>query len=66
MLHLLYARFFTRAMRDTGFIDNLAEPFAALFTQGMITHRTYRDERGQWVAPEDLEFRDREGRIARR
>ena len=43
VLHLLYSRFFTRAMRDCGFIDlKSGEPFAGLFTQGMVTHETYR------------------------
>jgi leucyl-tRNA synthetase len=43
VLHLLYSRFFTRAMRDCGYIDlQSGEPFAGLFTQGMVTHETYR------------------------
>ncbi|XSG81750.1 MAG: leucine--tRNA ligase [Methyloligella sp. ZOD6] len=50
ILHLLYARFFTRAMHRTGHVG-LDEPFAGLFTQGMVTHETYRDENGQWVEP---------------
>jgi leucyl-tRNA synthetase len=54
ILHLLYSRFFTRAMRDTGFISGPAEPFAALFTQGMITHQTYKDEAGKWLAPGEV------------
>ena len=53
ILHLLYARFFTRALRDTGHLD-LDEPFADLFTQGMVTHATYRDDAGAWVFPEDV------------
>jgi len=54
ILHLLYSRFFTRAMRDAGHLS-LAEPFAGLFTQGMITHETYRDAQGRWLFPEDVE-----------
>jgi leucyl-tRNA synthetase len=56
ILHLLYARFFTRAMREAGHIS-LAEPFAGLFTQGMITHETYRDTQGRWLFPEEVETR---------
>jgi leucyl-tRNA synthetase len=46
ILHLLYSRFFTRAMRQTGHVD-LKEPFRGLFTQGMVVHETYRAER-EW------------------
>jgi len=53
ILHLLYSRFFTRAMRKCGYVD-LDEPFAGLFTQGMVVHETYRDAQGQWVAPADV------------
>ncbi len=61
VLHLLYARFFTKALRDCGYFD-LDEPFAGLFTQGMVTHVTYRDaESGRWLAPEEVR-RDEEGR----
>ena len=54
ILHLLYSRFFTRAMRDTGHLD-LAEPFAGLFTQGMVTHESYRAADGRWLYPEEIE-----------
>ena len=50
ILHLLYARFFTRAMTDHGELA-LDEPFAGLFTQGMVCHETYRTENGEWVPP---------------
>ena len=53
ILHLLYSRFFTRAMRKTGHLD-LDEPFAGLFTQGMVVHETYRDAAGHWVAPAEI------------
>ncbi len=53
ILHLLYSRFFTRAMRKCGLLD-LDEPFAGLFTQGMVVHETYRDALGQWVAPSEV------------
>lgn len=50
VLHLLYARFITRALRDEGMLS-VAEPFAGLFTQGMVTHETYRNAGGDWVEP---------------
>jgi leucyl-tRNA synthetase len=53
ILHLLYSRFFTRAMRRTGLIG-LDEPFAGLFTQGMVCHETYRDAEGNWLLPEQV------------
>ena len=54
ILHLLYARFFTRAMEKTGHV-NISEPFAGLFTQGMVNHETYKDSKGGWLAPEEIE-----------
>ena len=59
VLHLLYARFYTRAMTACGYLD-LAEPFAGLFTQGMITHLTFRDEGGAWLEPGEV-LRDEGG-----
>ena len=53
ILHLLYSRFFTRAMRKCGHLD-LDEPFAGLFTQGMVVHETYRDADGEWLAPSEV------------
>jgi leucyl-tRNA synthetase len=53
ILHLLYSRFFTRAMRAAGHID-LDEPFAGLFTQGMVVHETYRRANGEWVLPAEV------------
>jgi leucyl-tRNA synthetase len=57
ILHLLYARFFTRAMNRLDLVS-VAEPFAGLFTQGMVCHETYRDTEGNWVSPEEVEKRD--------
>jgi leucyl-tRNA synthetase len=54
ILHLLYSRFFTRAMRATGHAS-VAEPFAGLFTQGMVTHESYRGADGRWLYPEEVE-----------
>ncbi|KZE34791.1 leucine--tRNA ligase [Chelatococcus daeguensis] len=53
ILHLLYSRFFTRAMKATGHVG-LDEPFAGLFTQGMVVHETYRDASGAWVQPAEV------------
>jgi leucyl-tRNA synthetase len=53
ILHLLYSRFFTRAMHRTGHLG-LDEPFKGLFTQGMVVHETYRDANGDWVLPADV------------
>jgi leucyl-tRNA synthetase len=50
VLHLLYARFMTRALRDEGVVS-VDEPFAGLFTQGMVTHETYRRQNGEWLEP---------------
>ena len=54
ILHLLYARFFTRAMRATGYVG-VDEPFAGLFTQGMVTHESYRAADGRWLYPDEVE-----------
>jgi leucyl-tRNA synthetase len=53
ILHLLYARFFTRAMEKTGHVT-VKEPFAGLFTQGMVTHESYKGEGGNWLYPEEV------------
>lgn len=56
ILHLLYSRFFTRAMKKVGHL-NVSEPFAGLFTQGMVVHETYRTADGNWVSPAEVEVR---------
>jgi leucyl-tRNA synthetase len=53
ILHLLYARFWTRALRRIGRIG-IAEPFKGLFTQGMVTHETYRAGDGSWLSPDEV------------
>jgi leucyl-tRNA synthetase len=66
ILHLLYSRFFTRAMRMTGHAG-LDEPFAGLFTQGMVVHETYRAPDGEWVEPAEVKIegmgRERSARL---
>ena len=52
ILHLLYARFWTRALKRIGRLD-VAEPFKGLFTQGMVTHLTFQDEEGRWLTPDE-------------
>jgi leucyl-tRNA synthetase len=54
ILHLLYARFWTRALAHVGMID-VKEPFAGLFTQGMVTHETYKASDGRWLSPEEVQ-----------
>ena len=53
ILHLLYARFWTRALKSLGKID-VAEPFASLFTQGMVTHQTFQYGDGSWLSPDQV------------
>jgi leucyl-tRNA synthetase len=57
VLHLLYSRFFTRALKKCGYLA-LDEPFAGLFTQGMVCHQTYSSETGEWLFPEEVETTD--------
>ena len=65
ILHLLYSRFFTRAMKATGHVG-LDEPFAGLFTQGMVVHETYRTASGGWAAPAEVNDRSAPARRAAR
>jgi leucyl-tRNA synthetase len=57
ILHLLYSRFYSRAMKETGW-SHIDEPFAGLFTQGMVTHETYRSESGEWLQPDEVAHND--------
>ncbi|WP_037498699.1 leucine--tRNA ligase [Sphingomonas jaspsi] len=57
ILHLLYARFWTRALERIGKIS-LKEPFKGLFTQGMVTHETYKSADGRWLNPVELDVRE--------
>ncbi len=52
ILHLLYSRFFVRTLKKIGRVS-IEEPFAGLFTQGMIVHETYKDSAGKWLFPEE-------------
>ena len=60
VLHLLYARFITRALSDAGMLS-VKEPFAGLFTQGMVVHETYRRPDGVWVEPTDVDLKNEAG-----
>ena len=55
ILHLLYSRFFARAMNKAGHLEGkFVEPFSALFTQGMVCHETYKNAEGNWLSPEEV------------
>ena len=58
ILHLLYSRFFVRAINQTDNKIKVKEPFKNLFTQGMVCHETYKDEKGNWLYPEEIEKLD--------
>jgi leucyl-tRNA synthetase len=61
ILHLLYSRFFTRAMKATGHVNVVEEPFAGLFTQGMVVHETYKGPQG-WVTPAEVNIEEADGK----
>ena len=54
ILHLLYSRFFTRAIKLNNSKIKIKEPFKGLFTQGMVCHQTYKDENGNWLSPDEV------------
>ena len=56
ILHLLYSRFFTKALSYKNKNFNLSEPFKGLFTQGMVCHETYKDENNNWVSPDEVKI----------
>ncbi|MEN5084480.1 leucine--tRNA ligase [Bosea sp. TWI1241] len=60
ILHLLYSRFFTRAMKATGHVG-LDEPFAGMFTQGMVVHETYKAQDGSWIEPGQVRIETLDG-----
>jgi leucyl-tRNA synthetase len=55
ILHLLYSRFFMRAIQKNNNAINTDEPFKGLFTQGMVCHETYKDNNNKWISPDELE-----------
>jgi leucyl-tRNA synthetase len=59
ILHLLYSRFFMRAIKKNNDKIKALEPFKGLFTQGMVCHETYKDANGRWLSPEDVEKNNR-------
>jgi len=59
ILHLLYSRFFMRAIKLNNKKIKIKEPFKGLFTQGMVCHETYKNEKGDWLSPEEIEKMDR-------
>ena len=60
ILHLLYSRFYVRAMKATGHVNDVKEPFEGLFTQGMVVHETYRLPEG-WITPAEVKVEEIDG-----
>ena len=58
ILHLLYSRFFMRAISEKNEKFKFNEPFKGLFTQGMVCHETYKDDKGKWYSPNEVESND--------
>ncbi|MDC2995913.1 leucine--tRNA ligase [Candidatus Pelagibacter sp.] len=58
ILHLLYSRFFMRAIKYKNKDFSISEPFESLFTQGMVCHETYKDKNNNWLSPDDVETND--------
>jgi len=56
ILHLLYSRFFVKAMKECGYLS-ISEPFDGLFTQGMVCHETYLSSKNEWLYPEEIEIK---------
>tara|TARA_B100001057_G_scaffold415062_1_gene432439 strand:- start:1744 stop:4284 length:2541 start_codon:yes stop_codon:yes gene_type:complete len=54
ILHLLYSRFFVKALAFKNDKFNVTEPFRGLFTQGMVCHETYKDDQGRWISPDEI------------
>ena len=55
ILHLLYSRFFMKALSHKNDKLNISEPFSGLFTQGMVCHETYKDHNNNWVSPDEID-----------
>ena len=55
ILHLLYSRFFTKGISEFNKSVNISEPFKNLFTQGMVCHESYKDSKGEWLYPDEIE-----------
>ena len=60
ILHLLYSRFFMRAVKKNKPEINVLEPFKGLFTQGMVCHETYKDIQGKWLSPDEVDRSDKD------